>query len=109
MSTARRVPARGAPARLAYEVVCDTEGRTSEGSVTGCLGARSVELRVARAPRGEWMLNGKAVSNLAGCVDLDLGFTPATNPLQLRRIGLEVGEAAADRRRTARAESRPGP
>jgi uncharacterized protein len=28
------------------------------------------------------------------CVDVDLGFTPATNTLPIRRLGLEVGEAA---------------
>jgi hypothetical protein len=27
------------------------------------------------------------------CVDLDLGFTPATNLSQLRRVALQVGEA----------------
>jgi hypothetical protein len=31
---------------------------------------------------------------LKGCLDVDLGFTPATNLLQLRRIGLKIGEKA---------------
>lgn len=29
-----------------------------------------------------------------GCVDVDLSFTPATNTLPIRRLGLEVGEKA---------------
>jgi hypothetical protein len=31
---------------------------------------------------------------VAGCVDLDLGFTPATNLLQLGRLALTEGQAA---------------
>jgi hypothetical protein len=34
------------------------------------------------------------MSHLDGCVDLDLGFTPATNLFQLRRVALQVGQAA---------------
>ena len=32
--------------------------------------------------------------HLDDCVDLDLGFTPATNLLQLRRVALACGQAA---------------
>ncbi|MCY1380818.1 putative glycolipid-binding protein [compost metagenome] len=31
---------------------------------------------------------------MSHCVDLDLGFTPATNLLQLRRLNLAPGESA---------------
>jgi hypothetical protein len=34
------------------------------------------------------------VPNVQECVDLDLGFTPATNLSQLRRIALQVGQSA---------------
>lgn len=40
------------------------------------------------------MLNGARVPGLEGCVDLDFGFTPATNLLPLRRLALGVGAAA---------------
>ena len=39
------------------------------------------------------MLNGEAVAGVADCLDLDFGFTPATNLTQLRRIALPIGEA----------------
>src|SRR5207247_1457892 len=32
--------------------------------------------------------------DLQGCLDVDLGFTPATNTLPIRRLGLEPGGAA---------------
>ena len=31
---------------------------------------------------------------IAGCVDIDLGFTPATNMLAIRRLSLGIGEQA---------------
>jgi uncharacterized protein len=37
------------------------------------------------------------VPELAGALDVDLGFTPATNTQPIRRIGLEVGESASVR------------
>ncbi len=84
----------GVPACLAYEVDCDGEWRTREGVVHGWVGARPLDFRITRAPDGIWTLNGQVVPNLDGCVDLDLGFTPATNLFQLRRVALRVGQAA---------------
>jgi hypothetical protein len=34
------------------------------------------------------------VPKLAGALDVDLGFTPATNTLPIRRLALAVGESA---------------
>ena len=36
--------------------------------------------------------NGEVVPGLESSVDLDLGFTPATNALQIRRLALAVGQ-----------------
>lgn len=84
----------GLPVYLGYTVDCDSEWRTREGAVHGWAGARSLDFRITRTPDGLWTLNGQAVPNLNGCVDLDLGFTPATNLLQLRRAALRIGQAA---------------
>lgn len=43
---------------------------------------------------GEWRKDGNSVPELSGAVDIDLGFTPATNTLPIRRLSLAVGEAA---------------
>jgi hypothetical protein len=85
----------GVPARLAYHVACDAGWRTREGSVQGWVGTQPVDVRVQRSADGHWTLNGDAVPGLDGCVDLDLGFTPATNLLPLRRVALEIGQAAS--------------
>ena len=84
----------GAPARLDYRVTCDRAWRTREGSVYGWIGPVDISFVVAHTGAGRWLLNGDVVPNLDACIDLDFGFTPATNLLQLRRIALGVGEAA---------------
>lgn len=82
----------GALARLDYAVICGADWATRYGRVTGRLGERAVDLTIRRADAGEWTLDGVAIAGLEGCLDLDLGFTPATNALQLRRVALAKGE-----------------
>jgi uncharacterized protein len=82
------------PACLSYRVLCDADWRTREGQVAGWVGAQKIDVFVSRRPSGVWSLNGIYVQDLDRCVDLDLGFTPATNFLQLRRMSLKVGESA---------------
>ena len=84
----------GHPARLSYEVVCDAAWRTLSGKVEGWLGERSVAFNIARMETDVWKFNHQNVMHLETCVDLDLGFTPATNLLPLRRLNLSVGQAA---------------
>jgi hypothetical protein len=83
----------GALARLHYAVGCDAGWVTGHGRVSGRLGQRAVDLTIRRSDAGAWSLNGVAIAGLEDCLDLDLGFTPATNALQLRRVALKTGEA----------------
>jgi hypothetical protein len=85
---------REVPVRLVYQVNCDSTWRTTDGRVAGHLGSQAVEFQVRRRVEGVWSSNGRPVPGLDGCVDLDLGFTPATNLLQIRRVNLRVGDAA---------------
>jgi len=83
----------GSPARLDYRVDCDRSWRSRSASVRGWVGAQLVDIAIVR--RGsDWLLNDAPVPALDDCVDVDFGFTPATNVLQLRRIALAIGEAA---------------
>ena len=82
------------PARIHYVVECDPAWRTRVGTVRGVIGDRDWHLHIERSPAGQWTLNGEAVVAVDGCHDLDLGFTPSTNYLQLRRVQLEIGAAA---------------
>lgn len=82
------------PCRLDYIVVCDSAWRTESAHVSGLIGDREVDLRVSVDANRRWHLNGTECLTVAGCVDIDLGFSPSTNLLPIRRLSLEVGEAA---------------
>lgn len=83
----------GEPCRLDYAVRCDVSWRTVSGSVRGFVGERAVEVDVA-CVAGRWTLNGADRLETAGCVDLDLNFSPSTNLLPIRRLALPVGGEA---------------
>jgi uncharacterized protein len=82
------------PARLCYEVACDVAWRTTRGDVHGELGGEPLRLTVRRDASDAWVVGEQPRADLAGLIDLDLGFTPATNLFPLRRLALEVGQAA---------------
>jgi uncharacterized protein len=81
------------PALLRYDVRTDAGWRTRAGRVDGWIGNQPVRILVRRLASG-WKVAGAGTGAGGACVDLDLGFTPATNLLQLRRIALAVGESA---------------
>jgi hypothetical protein len=43
---------------------------------------------------GRWHVNGGAVSELDGCLDVDLESSACTNTIPVRRLGLAVGQSA---------------
>jgi hypothetical protein len=80
--------------RLDYLIVCDSEWRTSSCRVTGWLGSQSIEIDISADATGQWRLNGTECSAVAGCTDVDLNFSPSTNLLPIRRLGLGIGAEA---------------
>ena len=82
------------PCRLDYRVSCDPRWRTTAARVTGWRDGRAVDLAIAVDAHRRWSLDGHEVAAVAGCDDVDLSFTPATNLLPIRRLGLAVGERA---------------
>ena len=83
----------GQPARLDYHVDCDRAWRSRSAGVRGWVGALSVGIAVEHRD-DRWLLNHAPVQGLDDCVDVDFGFTPATNLLQLRRVALAIGDTA---------------
>ncbi|HEX7829856.1 MAG TPA: putative glycolipid-binding domain-containing protein [Thermoanaerobaculia bacterium] len=79
------------PTLLAYSVICDAEWRAISGSVTGWSGEQQVDVRFERT-HGRWLMNGEHASAVDDCLDLDFGFTPATNLFQIRRLNLAISE-----------------
>jgi hypothetical protein len=62
--------------------------------VSGWVGTRTIEILVERTASGDWRLNGREVPEVAGCIDIDLNFSPSTNLLPIRRLRLAVGQTA---------------
>jgi len=85
------------PCRLDYQIYCDTAWNTVHCKVTGWVGGRSVELEIGVDPARRWRINGTECAAVAGCFDVDLSFTPATNLLPIRRLQLPVGKGAGVR------------
>jgi hypothetical protein len=86
--------ADGTPCRLEYLVVCDDAWQTRHAQVLGWIGTRRIRVDLAVGPGGEWRMGGIVRPDVAGCVDLDLAFSPATNTLPIRRLNLSLGQAA---------------
>jgi hypothetical protein len=84
----------GQPVHLAYEVDCDATWSTRSAKVTGSMGRHVLELTIAAMPGQRWTLNGTDQPEAAGCIDVDLSFTPATNLIAIRRLALDIGHAS---------------
>jgi hypothetical protein len=62
--------------------------------VTRFLPQPKLRLELRADGRGRWWRDGEEAPELEGCIDVDLGCTPATNTLPIRRLGLAVGQEA---------------
>jgi uncharacterized protein len=82
------------PCLLDYLVVCDSGWHTLSGKVLGWLGHTIIDIELPVDPDHHWQLNGVERSEVADCIDLDLNFSPSTNLLPIRRLGLAIGQAA---------------
>ncbi len=87
------LPAGDRPCHIEYEVeVRQWHTQRAHARVTVADDTREIELR--RDASGAWTHGGAPAPDLDGCSDVDLGWTPATNTLPIRRLGLHNGEAA---------------
>ena len=82
------------PCKLDYLVVCDSGWRTTSARVKGAIGDQEIDLSASVDEERRWYLNGAACPAVVGCIDIDLGFSPSTNLLPIRRLSLAVGEEA---------------
>jgi hypothetical protein len=82
------------PCKLDYVVVCDSSWWTRSARVSGMIGDHEIGLSVSVDAGQRWRVNGTDCPAVGGCVDIDLGFSPSTNLLPIRRLALNVGEEA---------------
>jgi hypothetical protein len=79
--------------RTQYQVVCSAawETRVVCVQLEESSSLRTAELRCDE--RGRWWRDGHHLDGMDGLIDVDLGFTPATNTLPIRRLSPAVGSS----------------
>jgi uncharacterized protein len=82
------------PCHLSYLIACDSSWNTVNGTVSGWLGNTNINVELSVDVSHQWQMNGVKQPAVQGCLDLDLNFSPATNLLPIRRLGLAIGEEA---------------
>jgi uncharacterized protein len=85
---------RRQPCRLDYEIECDMTWGTRDVTVRGQIGDAPISLVLSRDSDSAWCADGAPQPAVQGCIDVDLGFSPSTNLLPIRRLKLAVGERA---------------
>jgi hypothetical protein len=83
----------GAPVRIEYRVFADASGLTTAAHVRDLRGFETRTITLERDPKGNWTMDGAAARGLKGCTDVDLGCSPSTNTLPIRRLNLAIGKA----------------
>jgi len=81
----------GRPVRVEYRVLADAAGLTTAVHVRDLRGFEVRTIALERDAKGNWTVDGAKIRGLKGCTDVDLGCSPSTNTLPIRRLGLGTG------------------
>lgn len=81
----------GRPVRVEYRVLADRAGMTTAVHVRDLRGFETRTVTLERNAKGSWTVDGSAARGLRGCTDVDLGCSPSTNTLPIRRLRLPIG------------------
>jgi hypothetical protein len=81
----------GLPIRIEYRVLTDAAGLTTAVHVRDLRGFEQRSLTLTRDAKGRWAVEGRPAPSLRGCTDVDLGCSPSTNTLPIRRLSLGLG------------------
>ena len=91
----------GAPASVSYRVEADADWLTRRVHVRMERGSDPPrELSIEADGVGRWMTDGDERADLYGCTDVDLGVTPSTNTLPIRRLA-DMAAGTAEQVRAA--------
>ncbi len=82
------------PAEIRYVLTCDRSWRTRECTVCVARSDAAWQADLGVDEAGSWFQDGMRIDGSGGISDVDLGFTPSTNTLPIRRLALAIGEEA---------------
>jgi uncharacterized protein len=91
-----QIGADPAPYRLDYELDVGGGWITSRLSVQATMAVRERRLLLEHDGRGTWRIDGEPAPELAGALDCDLGLSPLTNLMPVRRHALHERAGAAE-------------
>jgi uncharacterized protein len=80
---------------IEYRVEVASDWSTRNASIE--IAALALTHQVEVPEPGIWLIDGEHRPDLDGCSDIDLGWTPATNTIPIRRLVLEGRKAATIR------------
>jgi hypothetical protein len=84
----------GEPGEVRYRVECDPAWVTRRVEATALAGEAERSLMLTVDEDLRWARDGEDIPELKGCLDVDLGVSPSTNTLPIRRLQLSAGEGA---------------
>lgn len=84
----------GTPFRIDYAIACGADWLTRSARVTRWIGTLPLQQLDIACDGERWTIDGIDAPMLAGATDIDLGFSPSTNTLPIRRLALAVGDSA---------------
>ncbi|GIO29758.1 MULTISPECIES: putative glycolipid-binding domain-containing protein [Paenibacillus] len=76
-----------------YHVVCDVLGNTREAVIRYVRQENVQTMRLQKDEANRWTQDGIHLPEFDGFTDIDIGATPSTNLLPIRRTRLEIGES----------------
>lgn len=78
------------PCKLNYLVITKQNWETESVKLNGKIGIQEVSLQVKNI-NNIWYINNKKFPEVEGCIDIDLGFSPSTNILPIKRLSIPIG------------------
>lgn len=82
----------GTPYEIRYSVLTDELWRTTTVGAHAQMPDGDRRLALSADGTGSWFVGDDPILDLFGAIDVDLGWTPVTNTVAIRRLGLSVGE-----------------
>jgi uncharacterized protein len=82
------------PLEITYQILCDLSWTTREVTIRQCQGFEHLDRKLSVAAENWSDADRGPLLEIAGCVDVDIELTPATNALPVNRLKLAIGESS---------------
>jgi hypothetical protein len=85
---------QNAPVRIGYSVACTRDWECNAATVDWWVGEDTLKIAFQRLEDGRWSANDQVIDGVDELLDIDLGFTPATNTNAIQTLKLGVGSSS---------------